>query len=170
MSKVYRVDLSTIGVKRKTVSNGQFSLEIIHGQKMNENAITEAFPSFFKEEGEVIGTSPAKEFETTKEPVEKIVNADKVSEPVVEAVEAVKIEEKDIVVEIEETEEVVEETAVVEEETSEDVESTETIIENAKKIRTKADLEKYGIVYGIDLNRSKSLKNMLKDLVAHLEG
>jgi hypothetical protein len=161
MSKIYKVDLSAIGVKRKTVSNGQLSLEIFHGQKMNENIITDTFPKFFKEISEEIGEAPAKEFETTKTE-EKIVDAIKEVEEKVEIVE----EKAEEIVEEIAKEEIAEEIA----EDEEPAESKETIIENAKKFRTKADLEKYGINYGIDLNKQKSLKNMIKDFVAHIEG
>ena len=47
--------------------------------------------------------------------------------------------------------------------------NVDEILEEASKIKSKAQLEKLGLTYGIDLNKQKSLKNMLKDLKSFLE-
>jgi hypothetical protein len=161
----YVVDLSAIGVKRKVVSIDGYSWEIIHGQKMKKNKVVEVYPQFFKAMGETIGETPKQEVEAAPEIV-----VTHIPEPVV--TESAPAEEASIVSEETQTpaEDVVdEETQAPAEEApivSEDVVAVDAdeVLSEASKILTKNELEAFARDYGIELNKQKSLKNMLKEL------
>ena len=140
--KKFKVDLSGTGVKHKTLFVNDFNWNLTHGQIIKEGVLTATYPQFFKEIVE----------ETVEEKVE--APAEKTVEETVEA----PVEE--------EVEETVEETV---EEEVEETKSVTDIINEARAIKTKAELEEFGLVYGIDLNKQKSLRNMVKDLEAHLK-
>lgn len=60
---------------------------------------------------------------------------------------------------------------VAEVETEEDIveESTEVELKPLSDFETKDSLEEYGLTFGIDLNKRKSLPNMYKELIASLK-
>ena len=154
--KFYTVDLSKLGLKRKVVSIDGHGWELYHGQKMKENTVVRSYPQFFtdsKEVGEVV-------VQETKEEEKKVVDASivKSQKPVEKEIKI----EQELVIEDINTDETPVEEETVEEETVED------IISNAKSIKTKAELEEYGLKYGIDLNKQKNMKNMIKDLESFL--
>lgn len=142
--KKYVVDLTDLGVKRKVVLFKGESRDLIHGQPTSNLDVVYSYPQYFKE---IISEET------------QVVNT------VVETV-AEEVIETEVVDEIEEVVE-----TVVEDEDVEVVESPETIEEVLKKageFKTKAELEEFGLTYGINLNRQNSMKNMIKELEAHL--
>ena len=167
--KKFKVELSSLGLESKTVNYNDYQWTLYQGQIIKESALTKNFPQFFVElkEGEEVTPAPVVETpEITEEVVEEVVETPEITEEVVEEV----VETPEI------TEEVVEEVEAPAEETTEEVveetteKSVDEVLAEAKAIRTKAELEEYGFQYGIDLNKQKSLKNMLKDLEAHIKG
>jgi hypothetical protein len=173
----YVVDLSAIGVKRKVVSIDGYSWEIIHGQKMKKNKVVEVYPQFFKAMGETIGETPKQEVEAAPEIVvthipEPVVTESSPAEEAPIVSEETQAPAEEVVGEETQTpaEEVVgEETQAPAEEApivSEDVVAVDAdeVLSEASKILTKNELEAFARGYGIELNKQKSLKNMLKEL------
>jgi hypothetical protein len=186
----YVVDLSAIGVKRKVVSIDGYSWEIIHGQKMKKNKVVEVYPQFFKAMGETIGETPKQEVEAAPEIVvthipEPVVTESAPAEeaPIVSEETQAPAEEtpaEEVVAEEVVGEEVVGEEVVGEEVVGEETQApaeeapivsedvvavdADEVLSEASKILTKNELEAFARGYGIELNKQKSLKNMLKEL------
>lgn len=172
MIKVYTIGLKKMGLTKKTVFLNGNSYELIDGHKMRESAVTEAYPHYFYETGEFI------EGEPTANVVEEVVVE---STPVVETNS---VEEGVVDAPAEETTPVVEEVvveangSVEDEESQEEAEASVEFIADEKpdlssvtirpyaEFKNKDELEIYAAGLGIDLNKSKSMRNMYKDLEA----
>ena len=150
--KKYIVDLTDLGVKRKVVLFKGESRDLIHGQPTSNLDVVNSYPQYFKEivseetQVEVVETVETVEIEETQ--VEVVETVETVETPV-EVVETVEIEETPV--EVVETPETIEE-----------------VLRQAGEFKTKAELEEFGLKYGINLNRQNSMKNMIKELETHL--
>ena len=154
MIKIYTIGLTKMGLTKKTVFLNGNSYQLVDGQKMRECPVTEAYPHYFYETGEFV--------QETEHEITQDVNVDFVPDVTETIVPDVTETNETIVPDV--TEAIVDDISEVEFVGGVKPDLTNINLRAYAEFKNKDELEIYAAELGIDLNKTKTMKNMYKDL------